>query len=917
MTIVMYWTTSFVLLFATLGQVNAQETSAVPGTSTTRPSGTVPGSSIMPSPTGAPIELVVGMPKPRYGASAQLIRDQSLIVFFGGYVGTPQQGYYPDLSAPFELQPTESIVTLSVNRGFEFNTGNWNTLINSNLSIPAQNLDHDPRVTAFGSSVAARGVDVGTNQNVDIYYYMFGQNYNMLLDPYNQGNGIIGVINNQATAPPSRNRAMSCLIDGSTTIFHGGLSGIDNSVTTQTLSSTWFLSLKNLTAQQNAWQLKKTSSDQDPLLHSHMGACLSGNAYMVGGVSDKTDSDGNLVLASMDHMWVFSYTSSVADGVWTQVPLNGPKGFPVSRKSGTLTSADPSGNILYLHGGTATDFSETYSDLWQLDVKARQWTPLPSSKYPRHSHNTIFVNGMLINAFGAMSNANSTNPPPAITPPLWVFNTLQNTWGGFPGSAQLNPSAPPAYPAHVAAFLPSASAPGGSTAPTQESSTNPAIIYGIVGACVAGIVGIALFVFIHKRNNRRREKEYEREEELEDQIRESRASSSFAAVIGMTNQISDSSAIGFADRKVGGTLARVIERNQTTTGVYPRDFADDLPDSDKDEVRSIVSARLSLDLPSYVIGSEGITQDQASQDPVAVGASVSTILSDETLDTEKKEEVEPPITPNTRPSSAFFFTHPTLKGTTASLASLKRNSKLYNNKEILEPLRPWELPGMGVQRSSTSHSRASQLLRTSSPIPLGPRSASVASNRSRTEPNRADSRINLAGLIGDLPDVDNDETHHDADTYSIHSFGNNGAVGGAHASHGQSMSRQDSNKRYSSYSAASSSENSSAVTPSSGQLENAQYAGYFDPAQSMKVLFGKFSNEQILESWNAYSMSTGIIYGMDQVAAMRALHAPDTIVGAAGSDNVEVDGSLSPVLSSNESEGERPASGLISPLRYA
>ncbi|KAI9336536.1 hypothetical protein BDR26DRAFT_1008815 [Obelidium mucronatum] len=916
MTIASQWTVVLLLLCLTIQISLGQGTGS---TSTTASSGTVVPS---PSPTNIPVQLVGGAPKPRYGASAQLIRDQSVIVFFGGYVATPHQGFYPDLNTPFELQPSETVVTLAVNQGFEFNTGNWQSAVNTNLSVPARNLDHDPRVTAYGSSAAVRGVDIGTNQNVDVFYYVFGQNYNTLLDPtvyqYNHGNGIIGVLNNQVTAPPSRNRAVSCLIDSTTTIFHGGLSGVDNSATTQTLSSTWFLSLKNITSQRGAWESKKTDSFNDPTLHSHMGACLSGNAYMVGGVTDKFDAIGNLVLAPMDHMWVFAYTNSLFDGVWTKVMLSGPKGFPSPRRSGTLTAANPGSNTLYLHGGTTSDFSETFSDLWQLDINNRQWIPLAPSKFPRHSHNTLFVNGMLINVFGAMSDANSTNPPPAVTPPLWVYNTIQNTWGGFPGSASLSPSPPSAFPPHISAISsPTAGNGSGDNAGTNTTFTNSNTIYGLIGAGAAGIFGIFLFIFLHKFQKRRREKQQQRDQEMEEEMREQQmGSSSFAAVIGMsTNQISDMSVL--KDRKVGGKLARVIELNQsgTTLEIQQQQQQEEeetyIQKAEDEDVKSIVSGSrcsfTALDLPSYLIdGGLAVTATAKSSSD---GGFTSDASSSSAHHSEgKAEERSNSQLSTTRPTSSFFQASSTsLKGVFGG--QNRRNSKLFGNKELLEPLqplRPWELPGMGVQRSTSSLGRHSPVSAaaagaTTTTMPVVSRSASRNSQR--------ESRINLAGLIGDLPDVEYD----DRDDGLVGEVAAH-AVYGVAATHGNMIgyfiSRQDSigSNRFS---IASTIESGSGIEPFQPQQQQQQpqqqQYGYFDPTQSMKMLFGKFNNEQILESWNAYSQTTGMIYTIEQVEAMRTLHAPDTTTTVSTSTTLNLTTrsiSASPTPSSSEMEME-------------
>ncbi|KAJ3072223.1 hypothetical protein HDU98_004010 [Podochytrium sp. JEL0797] len=894
------------LLALILDTAVSQSTSGAP-TSTLATNTSSPSTLPSPSPTGIPVSAAVasapappvaGQPSPRYGASAQLIHDQSLIVFFGGYVGTPQQGYYVDVSAPFELQPTNAIVTLSLNQGFEFNTGNWQTIVDTSLSVPAKTLDSDPRVTAYGSSVVVRSVDVGdSGNNVDTFYYVFGQNNNVLLGSdvykYNQGDSLIHVFGNQSLAPPSRNRAASCLIDPTTTIIHGGLSGVDNSASAETIQSTWILSLKNISSSASAWQ-DIAGSSTDPTLHDHMGACLLGNMFMVGGVTDQLDSFGNLVMATMDHVWVFSYNQTVSDGSWTAVPLSGPKGFPSPRRSATLTAADPAGSILYLHGGTASDYSETYSDLWQLDIKSFSWTPLASSKYTRHSHNAIYVNGMLITAFGVMSDANSTLLPPAFTPPLWVYNSQSNTWGGFPASAILLPNSPPPLPAHSPAI--SLNNVGGQSSSGQVS---PVVIFGLVGAAAAFILGVVLFVLFDKHHEAKREKDLQEDQEMQEQLREQveedmgeERSNAFAQVIGVSKVYRESAAF----RMVGGKLARVIEgtADSTADGYFEDDIeeeeeveefeiVEDDSDSNGGSVMStgvkshhVVEAVEQAD--SEVSGVSQAAEESMSADVSSVGGSSLAYSRSRSAPSKNGDG-----TPSLRPVSVNIRNSLLIRPNDV-LNQAKRASRMFvgpvKAEKPLEPMRPWEGPGMGVQKAgrpmsrlySSSNDSLPNMSRSSTNMSNKRYSSAIPPEMARTQsfpannPNR-ESRINLAGLIGELPDVD--------DVIDNHSELSDSGVSGSRTNNAL-LANYLNQKRMSSFSSAS--DNSSAMTGS--DLNPQQFAsspGFFDPMNSMKLMFAKFSSQQILDSWNAYSASTGVTYSMEQVEAMRAMHAPETV----------------------------------------
>ncbi|TPX71355.1 hypothetical protein CcCBS67573_g06190 [Chytriomyces confervae] len=854
-----------------------------PSTSQQQPSATG-SSSQQAAPTQAPITQVGGPPLPRYGASAQLIRDQGLIVFFGGHVGTPQNGFYVDLNAPFQFQVPQTIVTLSVTKAFTFSTGEWNSVTNTNLTIPAPNLDSDPRVTAYGVSAIARGIDVGATENRDVFYYLFGQNYNVLIDStvyqYNQGSNLIGVLNKQPNPPPGRDRAISCMIDPSTLLIHGGMSGTDNDVKTLTLRSTLFVSLKNISGTEKAW-LPLQDNSQGPTLHDHMGECLRGNVYAVGGVTDQLTPDGNAVVAPMEHVWVFSYDKDYTRGSWTKVPVNAPDGVPTPRRSGTLTALDPNGDILLLHGGTAVDFSETYSDLWELNVKTYTWKRLTPSIYSRHSHNAIAVNGMLITAFGVMSDFNSTKVPNVVTPPLWVYDSTTNKWGGFPASAALSPAPPGPMPAHVPAF----STQTQTAQPPPATGVNPAIIYGSIAGVIALILAVSAYVTVrnHKRNNS--EKEFV-EENIADQLHaEDRdLTAAHAGIMGREESH------GRNSRMVGGKLAKLI--HQKSTGIYSTEVMDDeeAPEADKRKSTSSIESYSSAQI-RYILENTDAPAAGAS-DPKSPGTNEgSGSDSGGNRSSIMSGIVGRPI--SLLGSILNKMSTEDLKNVVASDkpgGSKNRASMIFFKEEApKEPLRPWELPGMGVQ--SQSKRPTSQQFAPGSVI--GGPATSMSRDPSRSSLMLAqEKRINLNGLIGELPaiDLDRDSTGSTYNTNyhkmnrvpsyaSTGSYNNNNtntmqAAGRQNSRHSYTnmhiaSSASDLNKRVSVYSNSSSSAYSS-TAPSSVEMYDP------DPTQSMRALFARFTDEQILYSWNAYSATTGHVYTIEQVSAMRAMHSQVT-----------------------------------------
>ncbi|KAJ3060992.1 hypothetical protein HDU98_003087, partial [Podochytrium sp. JEL0797] len=352
-------------------------------------------------------------PTPRGGASAQYIHDQAVIVFWGGVTGPA--GLETTLTAA-----QNPLVALNL-RQAPFSAASW-------LSPPLpqiQNLQNyaNPLFSSYAASVAARTADLGLQGNTDMFYYLFGKTDAAPQSPvfaYNPSSAATAqtLALNQATSSPPRVRTASCLLDPVTVLIHGGADGNDNLATTQTLASTYFLSLRNMTdPSQTAWRQKRASQSPDsvdPALHDHSMACVNGFAYMVGGINGLTSTTGE----TMDHVYYYAWSNDIVGGMWTSravKPDPASNLYPPMRKSATLTAVNPSSNLLLLHGGLAPDGSETYNDLWQLDTNAWQWKQLNDGPYERHSHNAISINNYLIVAFGLYANATS---PTQIIPQL-------------------------------------------------------------------------------------------------------------------------------------------------------------------------------------------------------------------------------------------------------------------------------------------------------------------------------------------------------------------------------------------------------------------------------------------------------------------------------------------------------------------
>ncbi|KAI8608701.1 hypothetical protein BC830DRAFT_1086018 [Chytriomyces sp. MP71] len=99
--------------------------------------------------------------------------------FYGHGTSTSIPG---NQTAPAMVTCHEAVATLSVAQAFTFSTGNWQTITNTGLMIPAKSMDVATRISAYGLSAVARGQDVGSQSNVEAFYNVFGQNYNTMMD---------------------------------------------------------------------------------------------------------------------------------------------------------------------------------------------------------------------------------------------------------------------------------------------------------------------------------------------------------------------------------------------------------------------------------------------------------------------------------------------------------------------------------------------------------------------------------------------------------------------------------------------------------------------------------------------------------------------------------------------------------------
>ncbi|KAI8841662.1 hypothetical protein BJ741DRAFT_436685 [Chytriomyces cf. hyalinus JEL632] len=145
------------------GQQQQQVTSS---TSTASPSPSPPPPTANTIPT-APLPITQHGPiQPRFGASAQLLRDQGLVLFVGGYGGTWAQS---------TAAPDAGIVALNVRSGFSVNSNaNWVSVAQPFVSTQAN--ESSPLAGAYGVGVVARGADLDLGSYTgDVFHYVFAQ----------------------------------------------------------------------------------------------------------------------------------------------------------------------------------------------------------------------------------------------------------------------------------------------------------------------------------------------------------------------------------------------------------------------------------------------------------------------------------------------------------------------------------------------------------------------------------------------------------------------------------------------------------------------------------------------------------------------------------------------------------------------
>ncbi|ORY51879.1 hypothetical protein BCR33DRAFT_845882 [Rhizoclosmatium globosum] len=831
------------------------------------PTGPTPISNAIPN-SGLAIGsiLTTKNPVPRFGASAQWIHDQGVVLFVGGWGGS--------WNAQTTLPANQSVAALSLrNVGFNTRSAIWLDVPTPQIvDLPAGAVN--PLDTSYAVSAVARSVDVNMpGPNVDVLYYLFGNSANpstSAVYQYIPSNArTMQTYDNHIQTASPRVRSASCLLDPSTMIIHGGADGPDGGTQTQTIQGTYFLSLLNATTTNNAW-VSKSGSGADPLLHDHSMACVAGIAYMLGGITGEYRTDGSMVMASTQYMFVYTYSDQISAGSWKNVSLSPDpdNGYPLPRRSATLTPADPSSNILLYHGGVHADLSITYGDLWQLDTSTLTWKQLPSSPQVRHSHNAVAVNGYLITAFGVISNATDPAPP---VPVLLAYDINRGTWGDMPTVPY---GAPPPLPSHTPP------APTATAIPESKPTLSTPVIGGIAGGAAALVLIIVLVCFIRKRKQVKDER-MALEQKIVDRLH--REDMDHTLALQGIRGITVHTPVG---REVGGELAKVIRQNQTgirsvsyddggargDDSVYEETDSSSIvvavsgPDgqvqykyvdgamkiglNDERVTSPLVAHGLNPAMrASYASGLSGLTYPSGSgvseedESSVEGGSEASDAHADAavTRSVGTKDGDETTEATNKRASVAQFID--TVRSTSRNTVEMVRSSSRNAAFPRDEPMRPWELPGMGIKSTPTVKNAA--VGGRSSPLVGGARPTSVSRSYSpliQNDANRSRSRSSYTSPPSHETEPPAPEVRNWDSRFSLNS----------------------------------------SFRSSEGSL-NGGNGDNFDESQYMRSLFAQFTDEQILESWNSYVQYTGNAYTIEQIVSLRTIYgANQTVLPGSG-----------------------------------
>ncbi|KAJ1546913.1 hypothetical protein HK405_006752 [Cladochytrium tenue] len=437
-----------------------------------------------------------------------------------------------------------------------------------------------------------------------------------------------------------------------TAFVHGGIAAtsysLTDDLTSVALGDTYYLDLAAMENSVDSWT---SMSSAAPAMFAHKAALVpDGTLFLVGGISL---NQGRAQLVDMGFVWRYDPQAG-----YSRLPLTSNSIYLPDGRIGHSLVVLNSSSYIYMFGGRNLDGSVVYSDIWQLDVYNLDWTLLHNGSVPaRYDHVAVNVQGSMVVAFGTAADGS--------TLPVNIYNPPAGSWvSGLPSSAIVTPGNNPTN------IYPSAKSDGPSGGTNPLSSTQWIIVGTCVGAAVLLAIAIGAVIV-----NRRRKRPPKDESNRQGSLGRNRAPST--DLTGRPVQLDDarkwSSSLNrnlsrashtIAGRKPGGKLGKILQGQGSSSGEHGMDS---IPPS----------------LPSVRLESaEGHRSGDEELPPAAP---------------------PPDESPGARKARNRLSVVTTSEvGATPGSPSVGRGrvaSWFVPAPAEPTPLAPWELPGMGIQKS--------------------------------------------------------------------------------------------------------------------------------------------------------------------------------------------------------------------------